>query len=92
MGLTDCILKEIECSRDGELKKAQDIIRRIRTRQLYKLVDIILVPKYEEVRMKKVYLAGVCFCWFVLLSQWLREPACVSRPVVGSAHPWMIVS
>jgi len=53
-GLTDCILRDIERSRDDSLSKAQDIIRRIRTRRLYPFADEWLVPKSIMGVLKKV--------------------------------------
>jgi HD superfamily phosphohydrolase len=52
--LTDCVLKDIEVSRDPALSKAQAIIRRLRKRELYKLVDTILLPKQVEANMRKL--------------------------------------
>jgi hypothetical protein len=52
--LTDCVLKTIECSRDPALGKSQAIIRRLRKRQLYKLVDTILLPKAIDAKVRKV--------------------------------------
>ncbi|RIA99444.1 hypothetical protein C1645_747297 [Glomus cerebriforme] len=43
--MDDTILNKIEFSNDEELKKSQDIIKRIRTRNLYKFVDEFLVPE-----------------------------------------------
>lgn len=42
--LTDNLLRTIESSRDKEMAKARDIVRRIRTRDLYKMADEILIP------------------------------------------------
>jgi hypothetical protein len=53
-------LKDIETSKDPALGASQAIIRRIRTRRLYKLVDIILVPKAEEMKMKTVCTIARC--------------------------------
>ncbi len=53
--LTDCVLKTIECSRDPALGKSQAIIRRLRKRQLYKLVDTILLPKAIDAKVRKVH-------------------------------------
>ena len=52
--MTDCVLKTIECSRDPALGKSQAIIRRLRKRQLYKLVDTILLPKAIDAKVRKV--------------------------------------
>ncbi len=37
--LTDGILATIECSRKLELKKSQEILKRLRRRDLYRMVD-----------------------------------------------------
>jgi len=42
--LTDCVLKDIELSRDPELGKAQDIVKRLRQRKLYRCVASLAVP------------------------------------------------
>ena len=44
--LTDCVLKQIECSSEPELQKARDLIHRIRTRRLYRLVDEAIIPTH----------------------------------------------
>lgn len=38
MLLTDCVLKKIEETQDEKLKTAQAIVRRLRKRQLYKVI------------------------------------------------------
>ncbi|KAF9976363.1 SAM domain and HD [Actinomortierella ambigua] len=43
--LTDDILRQIERSKDPGLDKARGIIKRIRTRNLYKFVDELLIPR-----------------------------------------------
>jgi len=42
--LTDCILKTIETSTAQELQPAREIIKRIRTRKLYKFADEFIIP------------------------------------------------
>ena len=42
--LTDCVLKQIECSTQPELHEARQLIHRIRTRRLYRLVEESIVP------------------------------------------------
>jgi HD superfamily phosphohydrolase len=44
LGLTDCILKDIEFSKDPALRPAQELLSRLRRRDLYKFVDEIIVP------------------------------------------------
>ena len=41
--LTDNLLRTIEASREPELQRARDIVRRIRKRDLYKMVDEVLI-------------------------------------------------
>eukprot|EP01028_Stygiella_incarcerata_P006446 TRINITY_DN261_c0_g1_i1.p1 TRINITY_DN261_c0_g1~~TRINITY_DN261_c0_g1_i1.p1 ORF type:complete len:336 (-),score=74.59 TRINITY_DN261_c0_g1_i1:141-1148(-) len=53
-GLTDCILKSIEVSKDQELEEARKIIHRIRTRDLYKFVDEVLIPPEMRARFPSV--------------------------------------
>lgn len=60
--LTDCVLKTIECSRDPALGKSQAIIRRLRKRQLYKLVDTILLPKAIDAKVRKVTKPSTVHC------------------------------
>jgi hypothetical protein len=43
MQLTDCLLKQIEFSKDEELKGAREIVKRIRKRNLYKLAGEMLI-------------------------------------------------
>lgn len=44
LNLTDDILRAIERSKSPELSKARNIMKRLRTRQLYKFVDEYLIP------------------------------------------------
>ena len=44
LALTDCVLKQIEVSQDEELQAARALIRRIRQRRLYRLVEEAIVP------------------------------------------------
>jgi hypothetical protein len=37
--LTDCVLKDVEVSKDPAMAPAQALVRRIRTRDLYAFVD-----------------------------------------------------
>ncbi|KAJ2958880.1 hypothetical protein NQZ79_g5581 [Umbelopsis isabellina] len=46
--LTDDILKTIQFSECDELKKAREIIKRLRTRKLYRFVDEFLIPAGME--------------------------------------------
>jgi len=52
MRLTDCILKEIEVSRNKELKSAQDLLKRIRKRELYSFVSEFIIPENEIEKWK----------------------------------------
>ncbi|KAI8583987.1 hypothetical protein K450DRAFT_220918 [Umbelopsis ramanniana AG] len=51
--LTDGILKTIEHSEDDELKDARQIIKRLRTRKLYRFVDEFLIPAGMESHITK---------------------------------------
>ncbi|KAM3583590.1 hypothetical protein VKS41_004497 [Umbelopsis sp. WA50703] len=51
--LTDDILKTIQFSECEELKKARQIIKRIRTRKLYRFVDEFLIPAGMERHLTK---------------------------------------
>ena len=42
--LTDCVLKQIECSTEAALQPARELILRIRTRKLYRLVEEVIIP------------------------------------------------
>ena len=42
--LTDCVLKQIECSTEVALQPARELILRIRTRRLYRLVEEVIIP------------------------------------------------
>ncbi|RUS32208.1 hypothetical protein BC938DRAFT_476033 [Jimgerdemannia flammicorona] len=53
VNLTDDILRVIECSRGDELAPARAIIKRIRTRQLYKFVDEVLIPQEMKLHFTK---------------------------------------
>src|SRR5689334_17237173 len=44
MQFTDCILREIERSKDPQLETSRQILRRLRRRDLYRCVDTVLVP------------------------------------------------
>jgi len=44
MRLTDGLVRTIECSKDPDLAASRAIIRRIRKRELYKMVESVLVP------------------------------------------------
>lgn len=60
LNLTDDILRLIERSKDEELAPARQIMKRIRTRDLYKFVDEFLIPKdlvefLGKVSLLKVY-------------------------------------
>nr|WCZ58536.1 dNTP triphosphohydrolase SAMHD1 [Andalucia godoyi] len=54
MGLTDCLIKQIETSHSQDLRPAQEIIRRMRKRDLYKFVDEVLVPPEIQANFPKV--------------------------------------
>eukprot|EP00298_Acanthocystis_sp_HF-20_P021677 c28202_g1_i1.p1 GENE.c28202_g1_i1~~c28202_g1_i1.p1 ORF type:complete len:215 (-),score=57.76 c28202_g1_i1:78-722(-) len=58
--LTDHILKEIEISKDGELNKAQSILKRIRDRKLYKFCGEFIVPENQIDSHKKVTAKDIC--------------------------------
>lgn len=53
MNLTDDILRVIERSSSDELAPARAIIKRIRTRQLYKFVDEVLIPQNKQSYLTK---------------------------------------
>lgn len=72
--LTDCVLREIESSKDPGMAKAQGIVRDIRTRNLYKFVDEHLLPQEEINRIPKVRPADTCAARCVV------TPACVGAP------------
>jgi hypothetical protein len=57
--LTDDILKTIQFSECEELKKARQIIKRIRTRKLYRFVDEFLIPAGMERHLTKV---SILYC------------------------------
>lgn len=50
--LTDSILEEIERSSDERLRKSRDLILRIRRRDLYRLVDEVLISENEIAMFK----------------------------------------
>lgn len=50
--LTDCLLRQIEASKDPELTESRNIIRRLRTRDLYKFVhEILLYPTFSHMKV-----------------------------------------
>lgn len=52
--LTDSIIKEIERTKNPDLKASRDIIKRIRSRDLYDFVDqIIIPPSFRQVLTKE---------------------------------------
>ncbi|KAF9910748.1 SAM domain and HD [Lobosporangium transversale] len=51
--LTDDIVRQIERSREPGLEESKAIIKRIRTRNLYKFVDELLIPKEKLGRLTK---------------------------------------
>lgn len=51
--LTDSILDEIAKSKDESLSPARELLKKIRTRQLYKFVDQVLIPKDLQHRINK---------------------------------------
>jgi HD superfamily phosphohydrolase len=59
--LTDCILRTIESSREPELQTSRNIIKRLRTRQLYKFVDEILLQP-EQLGQVKITEEDVASC------------------------------
>ncbi|QRW02008.1 glycoside hydrolase family 43 protein [Ceratobasidium sp. AG-Ba] len=52
--LNDSVLLQIERSKDLELAESREIIRRIRTRQLYKHVDVYMFPAEHRATLKKL--------------------------------------
>ncbi|KAG8831749.1 hypothetical protein FRC17_002632 [Serendipita sp. 399] len=52
--LTDSILEEIERSTQPELEKAREIVLRLRTRSLYKCVDMLYLHPEEEEKIKSL--------------------------------------
>ncbi|CAJ0759025.1 6586_t:CDS:10 [Entrophospora sp. SA101] len=54
--LDDSILNQIEFSKDKRLKDSQEILKRIRKRQLYKLVDELLIPSSMEDKITKKHI------------------------------------
>lgn len=61
--LTDCVLKEIENSVDPRLDEARKLIMRIRTRQLYKLVDETVLPVDAPSVLGEVTVAQLLDCY-----------------------------
>ena len=59
--LTDCVLKQIECSTEPELQAARDLIHRIRTRRLYRLVEEAIIPT-QLADMPDVTAADILSC------------------------------
>lgn len=47
--ITDCILKDVEVSKDPAMAKAQGIVRRLRQRKLYGFVDEYIVMNPDDV-------------------------------------------
>ena len=62
--LTDCVLREIEGSRDPALARARSIVRDLRCRRLYKFVDGALLPVEVADRVPKpitgAHIAAYC--------------------------------
>lgn len=50
--LSDSIVKIIEYSKDPALQKSRDIIRRIRNRELYKMVGETLLPEGQRIKVQ----------------------------------------
>lgn len=57
--LTDGILKTIEYTECDELSEARQIIKRLRTRKLYRFVDEFLIPAGMESHITKVSIPWV---------------------------------
>lgn len=55
--LTDAILEDIERSTDEALAPARDIVYRLRTRLLYKCVDVLHLHPHEEMQLKDIVTA-----------------------------------
>ncbi|KAG0270499.1 SAM domain and HD [Actinomortierella ambigua] len=64
LDLTDDILLQIERSKNPGLEKAKGIIRRIRTRNLYKFVDELLIPldKKEILTKERITAFEIASC------------------------------
>jgi HD superfamily phosphohydrolase len=65
--LTDCVLRDIEFSKDPRLADARAIVNDVRRRKLYKFVDEVVLSDVEarllqRVRLCPVYLSVACFC------------------------------
>lgn len=61
--LTDCVLKQIEISTDPRLAEARHLIMRIRTRQLYKLVDETVLPVEVPTVLGEVTATQILDCY-----------------------------
>jgi HD superfamily phosphohydrolase len=59
MTLTDCILKEIEISKEPSLLKARDIVKSIRCRNLYRFVDEYIIPDDLTSHLPKIKAADI---------------------------------
>lgn len=77
--LTDCVLKDIEVSRDPALARARGILHRLRTRRLYKLVDTVLLPKRVDERMRKVGAGCRVGVELMMVNKHLMRACCPSR-------------
>lgn len=60
--LTDCVLKEIEHSTAAQLKDARTIIRRLRTRDLYRYVDEYMLSESEILQFKNRTMVPMANC------------------------------
>lgn len=80
--VTDCVLREIEASKDPGMAKAQAIVHDIRTRNLYKFVDEYLLPQEDIDQFPKVCFLSPCSCEALACgpTQPLRGHTCRSLP------------
>ena len=83
--ITDCILKDVEVSKDPAMAKAQDIVRRLRQRKLYGFVDEYIVTNPNDVerlmQLTPEDVAGACMALDDKVHTAPHEARCVAFPV-----------